>query len=550
MKTVVKKIIPFILSVCILLSVLTISVFAAGSSIAFSKSKLTVGETLTVTAHFSTSSSDPMYGLEGYITYDPAVLEFVPVSGDNECNLITNGKAKIVLQSAGKNNLTKVIKFKALKAGKSTIALESLIYPDKNDTEKSLKGCSAPVTVTNPSAQASSDANLKGLTLSSGTLVPAFDPNVTSYSVTLPNNVTELWVSTSRSDANATAVVEGSREMKVGYNKRTVIVTAENGATKTYTINITRLDENGNVPDASTDEPINDVTEVTVDGATMYVQEDFAGVTTPTGFSVIDYAFDSKTIPALSDGTYIMIFLKLPDGTAADFYVVNKDDSFTKLVVVTVGGAAYSILPAAEVPVGYTQVSDFMIGEVMVPAYKSDNADFTEFVTVYAKGPGGQNGFYNYDTVDGTMQRAVEIDLKSQAQFDENTAPEQELNIIETFNDLNTNGKIVTITILAIILLLIIAIIVLIVKIAASGKDKKEVEEEEDDYYFDDDSVGFEYISVAEPVSQQVPEHSAEETVAEEENTAQDEPYEAEESDEEKPQDKPAAHDAKQQEEE
>ncbi len=548
MKTLAKKIIPLIISVGILLSMLTVSVYAAGSSIAFSKNKITVGETLTVTARFSTSSSDPMYGLEGYITYDPAVLEFV--SSDNG-NLLTNGKAKIVLQSPGKNNLTEVIKFKALKAGKSIISLESLLYVDKNDTEKSLSGSSATVTVTDPSAQASSNANLKGLTLSSGTLTPAFDPNVTSYSVTLPYNVTELWVSTSRADAKATATVEGSREMKVGFNKRTVIVTAENGATKTYTINITRLDESGNVPQTETQEPINDVTEVTVDGTSMYVQEDFAGATTPTGFSVIDYAFDSKTIPALSDGTYIMIYLKTPDGTASDFYVVNEDDSFTKLVTVTVGGISYSILPTAEVPDGYTQVSDFMIGEVMVPAYKSDNAVFTEFVTVYAKGPGGQNSFYNYDTVDGTMQRAVDIDLKSQAQFDENTAPEQELNIIETFNDLNTNGKIVTITILAIILLLIIAVIVLIVKIATAGKDKKEYEQEEDDFYFEDDeSVGFEYVSVGEPVSQQAPEHSVEETVAEEEDTAQDEPDEAEENDEENPQDKSAAHDAKQEEEE
>lgn len=547
MKTVVKRIIPLILSVCILISVLTISVFAAGSSIAFSKSKLAIGETLTVTARFSATSGDKLLGMSGYLTYDPAVLEFV--SGDN-CNLITNGKIKII-DSQNKNNVTETFKFKAISAGKSVIALESILYAGNDDVEKSITGSSATVTVTNPSAEASSNANLKGLTLSSGTLVPDFDPNVTSYSVTLPNNVTELWVSTSRADTNATVTVEGGREMKVGFNKRTVIVTAENGATKTYTINITRLNESGNVPETETQEPINDVTEVTVDGATMYVQEDFAGVTTPTGFSVIDYAYDSKTIPALSDGTYIMIYLKTPDGTAADFYVVNEDDSFTKLVVVTVGGAAYSILPAAEVPVGYTQVSDFMIGEVMVPAYKSDNADFTEFVTVYAKGPGGQNSFYNYDTVDGTMQRAVEIDLKSQAQFDENTAPEQELNIIETFNDLNTNGKIVTITILAIILLLIIAIIVLIVKIVTAGKDKKEYEQEEDDFYFDDDeSVGFEYVSVGDPVSQQSPEHSVEETEVEEENTAQDEPDEAEESDEEKPQDKPAAHDAKQEEEE
>lgn len=282
----------------------------------------------------------------------------------------------------------------------------------------------------------------------------------------------------------------------------------------------------------------------------MYVQEDFAGVTAPTGFSVIDYAYDSKTIPALSDGTYIMIFLKLPDGTAADFYVVNEDDSFTKLITVTVGGAVYSILPAEEIPAGYTATSDYMIGEVAVPAYKSDKTELSDFITVYAKGPGGQNGFYNYDTVDQTMQRAIGLVMQSEVEDEQDNTDSEEINIIETFNELNTNGKIVAITILAIILLLIIAIVVLIVKIATSGRDKKEAEEEEDFLFEDEDSVGFEYISVGDPVAPQTPVEKIPETpeidnelpIAEETEASE---QETEETTEDASDDKPAAHDKK-----
>lgn len=496
MKTVLKKIIPFIITLAIVLSALTVSVAAAGSSVAFSKSTLTVGEELTVTARFSTSSSDQMYGLEGFITYDPNVLEFV--SGDN-CNVLTKGKAKIVLQSAGKTNLSETIKFKSLKSGTSTIALENLVYVNTNEEEKNLSGCSAVVTVTNPSAEASSNTNLKNISTSSGTLTPKFNPDVTSYSVTIANDVEELWLSVSKGDSKQTYVVEGSRNMKVGQNKRVVVVTAENGDTKKYTVNITRLDANGQMTEPPTeDEPLNDLSEVVVDDQTMYVEEDLTGAELPSGFTVIEYAFDGKTIPALSDDTYIILMLRLPDNSASGFYVYDNDGVFTKLITLTIGGQIFHIMPTDEVPDGYSAVNDFTIGEVTVPAYKSDKAGLGDFALVYAKGPGGQTGFYSYDTVDNTIQRVVEP--KEEEKTDEAIGDtDKKTDIITSFMELNTNGKIVVITILAIIILLIAAVVVLIIKIASSSKADDDFEEEDfEEEIFDEENgiVGFEYVSV------------------------------------------------------
>ncbi len=514
MKTVLKRFIPFIITFAIILSVLTVSVAAAGSSVAFSKSTLNVGENLTVTARFSTSSSDAMYALEGYITYDPKVLEWV--SGDN-CNKLTDGKVKISMPSAGKTNLTETINFKSLKAGTSTIALENLVYVNKDDEEKTLSGCSAVVTVTNPSTQASSNTNLKGLSTSSGTLTPKFNPDVTSYSVTIANDVEELWLSVSKGDAKQTYIVEGSRNMKVGLNKRVVVVTAENGDVKRYTVNITRLDGEGQYTDPSTedDEPLNDLSEVVVDDQTMYVVEDLTGAELPQNFPIIEYAFDGKTIPALSDGNYIILVLRLPDNSASDFYVYDKDGVFTKLITVSIGGQNFQILPTDDVPEGYSAVNDFTIGEVTVPAYKSDKAGLGDFALVYAKGPGGQTGFYSYDTVDNTIQRVVEPEPEEDAEQVVGDTENQKTDIITSFMELNTNGKIVVITILAIIVLLIAAIIVLIVKIASSGKADDDFEEEDfEEELFDEDNgiVGFEYVSMEDNNIQ------TEESIPEEEN--------------------------------
>ena len=128
-----KRIISLIVALALTLTLLTFSASAAGSTIAFSSEQVAVGQNLTVTARFSTTSSDPMYGLSGYVTYDPKILEFV--SGDN-CNLLTAGKVKMVLTSAGKTNLEQSLVFKAIGVGKSRVALENLVYDSASGVEK------------------------------------------------------------------------------------------------------------------------------------------------------------------------------------------------------------------------------------------------------------------------------------------------------------------------------------------------------------------------------------------------------------------------------
>lgn len=493
MKSILKKSTAIIITVCVLLSLLTVNVFAKGSSsIAFSKNTVTLNENITVTARFSTASGDPMYGLEGYITYDPKIIKFV--SGDN-CNLLTDGKVKIVLQSAGKVNLTETVKFSTLAAGKSKVALEQLVYVDKNDTEQAMTGASATVTVTNPSTQASSNANLRKLGVSAGTLTPAFSPDVTSYNVTIPYEETELWVQPGLADQKASYVVEGGKDMKVGYNKRVIIVTAENGKTKSYTVNVTRLDQSGNAPSTEIDDPINDMIEVTVGGETFYVNENFATDSIPAGFEIVDHALNGKTVPALSDDSLILLNLIKPDGSDAAFYIKNADGSFTKLTVLEVGGAAYYIIPAAEIPEGYSEMA-LTVGEKEITAYTSANADEKEFALIYAKGPSGNTGFYRYDTVEATIQRAPATLTAPPVSDDDDKKEEVSGNLLEEFGKLNQTGKIVALTILGIMVLLIIVIIILIVKliiaIVTSAKERKLRKLEEDSA----EQVGFDYVSI------------------------------------------------------
>jgi len=98
---------------------------------------------------------------------------------------------------------------------------------------------------------ASSTATLSNLIVSSGTLAPNFNASVTSYAVSVPNTVSDITVTPTATDPNATITVNGtvvlsgrasvSLPLQVGGNNIVrIIVTAQDGTTVTYTITVSR----------------------------------------------------------------------------------------------------------------------------------------------------------------------------------------------------------------------------------------------------------------------------------------------------------------------
>jgi hypothetical protein len=105
------------------------------------------------------------------------------------------------------------------------------------------------------SAALSSNADLANLTLSEGTLNPAFEPKTLRYSASVSNAVNTLQVTPTVADPAASVQVNGaavasgapsaSIALQVGVNILTVMVTAEDGATtQTTTLEVTRLTVN------------------------------------------------------------------------------------------------------------------------------------------------------------------------------------------------------------------------------------------------------------------------------------------------------------------
>ncbi len=88
-----------------------------------------------------------------------------------------------------------------------------------------------------------SNAELATLTISEGTLNPAFSSAIASYTTTVPFSITSLTVAGTAADAPyATVAVLPAQPVTlvVGTNAVTVTVTAEDGSQQTYTVAITR----------------------------------------------------------------------------------------------------------------------------------------------------------------------------------------------------------------------------------------------------------------------------------------------------------------------
>ncbi|CAM3552966.1 MULTISPECIES: cadherin-like beta sandwich domain-containing protein [Saccharibacillus] len=96
----------------------------------------------------------------------------------------------------------------------------------------------------------SGDNDLSDLSLSSGTLSPAFAAGTTNYAATVSNATTSLTVTPTTADSTASVKVNnapvtsgnasGAIPLTVGRNDIETVVTAQNGTTRTYTITVTR----------------------------------------------------------------------------------------------------------------------------------------------------------------------------------------------------------------------------------------------------------------------------------------------------------------------
>ena len=115
------------------------------------------------------------------------------------------------------------------------------VAPATTTTQKTTSnqsGTSSNNKTTNTSKK-SSNANLSNLGITPNDF-KGFKAQTTSYNVTVPTDVESVTIYANAQDSKAKITGVGKQNLQTGENKFDVIVTAEDGTTKTYTLNITR----------------------------------------------------------------------------------------------------------------------------------------------------------------------------------------------------------------------------------------------------------------------------------------------------------------------
>lgn len=414
MRTLTRTLLSLLMTALLMAALPLPASAAAGATIAFSSSTLTPGDTLTVTVAFS---GDTVGAVDASLSYDSKVLQFV--SGDGAAGaggvlrLSTYASSEV---SSLRFNLT----FKALAAGSCTVTVtDSAVYA-WDETVIGNPTAGATVKVTDVSL--SQNANLQSLKLSAGTLSPAFSAKTTSYTVTVENRVSSLTISAVPADSGASVSVSGGAALSVGSNKRTITVTAPGGATKVYTITITRKSAPSSTapPSASATttttkapEEENEPITLTYEGALYTVATDLTAVELPDGYTAAETACGDQTVAAAQskNGKVQLLWLTPTEGEepAGTFFVYNAaaDLLFPYRPLSTAGGT-FLLCPASEAqPDATLTAAEWEIGGQACPVWTFSQPEWADFCVIWAMDPDGETGFFRYDTVKATAQRYI-----------------------------------------------------------------------------------------------------------------------------------------------
>lgn len=183
------------------------------------------------------------------------------VSASNAAGKVTISSSDKSIATVNKSSVwldndSVTVNVKGVKVGTTTIKV--VIDAATYDEEVIKKTQTIKVTVTEPK---SANNKLSSLKVSPKDI--DFNSNKTNYTIVVDNDVDEVKITAKASDSSAKVTGTGTKSLNVYENKFNVVVTAENGSKRTYTITVKRKDKDGNDHVLSSNTKLKDLT---VDG--------------------------------------------------------------------------------------------------------------------------------------------------------------------------------------------------------------------------------------------------------------------------------------------
>lgn len=152
--------------------------------------------------------------------------------------------------------------------------------------------------------------------------------------------------------------------------------------------------------------------QVEVDGVQYTITGGFSDALIPTGFVRGEKQFEGSNYEVVTQEASgrSAFYLTSADGGEADFFLYDDDNgSFAPFEEVEIAQDRYIVLlrddGSVSLPSAYQETTLTLNGKEFPAWQNTDNADY---YVVYALNADGEEGLYQYDTVDKTYQRYVE----------------------------------------------------------------------------------------------------------------------------------------------
>ena len=542
-----------VLCMCLLFFGTDIKVQAATgkTSVAVSAGTVNIGDTVKITARATGPSGEKTVATMT-VSYDTAVFSFV------DCSATYGGGGSSVTATSDSFTVT----LKAVGAGSCKVAVaasDGVIF-DTNQELDSMEGSSTTIKVNNAASETaggpgaaggtegenansqnaasenlSADNSLKSLSISPGTLSPAFTGKTVQYTATVANDVTRVAVTATPANEKATVEsVTGNENLSVGSNAVKIVVKAENGVTATYTVNVTRQEaaaSSGNTdePDVLTEEPLETTEETVVIGEVSYgIVDSFSTEQIPAGFSetTVNYHGTDHKGVNFDKGNLSMLYL-VPVGTADSaagrFFLYDATgDGFYPFIQLKHGDNFIIWLPtpAEYVPAEGEQQAEITVndGDAM-SVHQTAGGETTDFSFFYAVNQDGTTGWYQYDALEQTYQRqnpssvAAAAEEETEEEVDTNTAYLQ-----EEYNTLETEmkkEKSFSRTAIGVLIFIIAVLIVIIINLLLRRRDDVNDADDEDGDVLKEQPGIKKKNAAARPSADDFAEEEIEETVPE-----------------------------------
>lgn len=374
--------------------------FADGISVSAGQGSVSVGKTVAFSITVPSGSEAWTYSVaySANLTLESGDLAPMGFEGDNRTNQLvfranSTGTGTVSI-SAGSYCIAGV-DYDA--SGSASVTIVAADKPDDSEPAPAPTPSGGSSTDNDPGVSLSSNNALSSLTVSAGTLTPAFDPAITEYTLSLPSQSDRLTITANPSDSRATVQGDGDISLQDGETSLSVVVTAEDGSTRTYTITV----QVAQAPTLFLD----------YNGQRLGVVKDVSQVTPPAGFAPAEpITYSGDTLPIWTDvsGKRTLIYLMDEKTSAQGFYLFSQTTGVQSPYLPILCGSVtyiYTDIPKelSAVP-GLTPATVKAFGQTL-NGWTYNDASLKDFCVLYLMDDAGSYGYYTYDSREETLQR-------------------------------------------------------------------------------------------------------------------------------------------------